>query len=580
MGVENNGYLDPTQTIVNFVIREKGGTFEDLQVHDPNQMLANWRKVRRNAQGTSLACAIAGGVGGFVGVFTMAIPLGVAGISIAILGGYLFKHHGDGAKATQVESDILDRCRTVLTLFLELQRRGADPNVLAGLYDRLIKAAIANRLDVGEPAALKAFFEREIEQSNVVAVLLGREQGLGIASTQLPAPQQQPQLANTPDTQPIGVNTRLGAVASTAVEVEDGPVDDWADDWIDSATVATTPQPGQDDGDTSHAQADQQYDWAKDLLHFPAVLIYGAQGSGKTSFTAWLLRERIKAGHTTEVWDVHRRHGQWNGLPVFGGGMDYEAVDARMDAFRRQVKEGYRKIATVPNYSPSWHTAVCEELTNFEGRCENSAPFFQESLSDFRKVKKCVIYCSHGRTLLSLGGSKGTAKMRDSGLIELELEAKIDPVTRELVSAQKGRLKLPNRAPIAVDIAAWMKGGFDFSDVVQAAKPAPAAAAAIASVPDAEEDAGEGVLDAKQNAKRVGKKVIEGLQSSGSEWVSLSPFLRDSFNNTEDRAIAKRLISRAIVAGQLEMEERENTNKSKSVFVRFKRKHSANNISN
>jgi len=454
MGIESNGYLDPTQTIINYVIREKGGTFEDLQLHDPNQMLANWRKVRRNAQGTSLACAIAGGLGGFVGVFTMAIPLGVAGITIAILGGYLFKHHGDGAKATQTESDILDRCRTVLTLFLELQRRGADPNVLAGLYDRLIKAAIANRLDVGEPAALKAFFEREIEQSNVVAVLLGKERSMGIASTS-----QQQLGITTQETQPIGVDTGMGAVESTAVAVEDRLIDDW----LDGSTVAINTQPGQDDGD----QEDRRYDWAKDMLHFPAVLIYGAQGSGKTSFTAWLLRERIKAGHTTEVWDVHRRHGQWQGLPVFGDGMDYETVDFRMGAFRRGVKDGYKRIATVPNYSPSWHTAVCEELTNFEGRCENSAAFFQESLSDFRKVRKCVIYCSHGRTLLSLGGSKGTAKMRDSGLIELELEARIDPVTRELVSAQKGRLKLPNHAPIAVDIAEWMNGNMDFSALVQ-----------------------------------------------------------------------------------------------------------------
>jgi len=287
MGIENNGYLDPTQTIINYVIREKGGTFEDLQLHDPNQMLANWRKVRRNAQGTSLACAIAGGLGGFVGVFTMAIPLGVAGISIAILGGYLFKHHGDGAKATQVESDILDRCRTVLTLFLELQRRGADPNVLAGLYDRLIKAAIANRLDVGEPAALKAFFEREVEQSNVVAVLLGKERSMGIASTPQP-----PQLANTPDTQPIGVNTRLGAVASTAVEVEDGPVD-WCDrSPVDAAPAALVDDPGDNWADSSPVATTAAHP-VKYLIgdRLRTSLIVSVSGGGKDILLSNALRQ-------------------------------------------------------------------------------------------------------------------------------------------------------------------------------------------------------------------------------------------------------------------------------------------------
>jgi hypothetical protein len=579
MGIENNGYLDPTQTIINYVIREKGGTFEDLQVHDPNQMLANWRKVRRSAQGTSLACAIAGGLGGFVGVFTMAIPLGVAGISIAILGGYLFKHHGDGAKATQTESDILDRCRTVLTLFLELQRRGADPNVLAGLYDRLIKAAIANRLDVGEPAALKAFFEREIEQSNVVAVLLGKEQGFGIASTQMPAPKQQQQQqlqlgSNTPETQPIGASTRLGAVASTAVAVEDRLIDDW----LDGSTVAINTQPGQDDGDTTDDQEDWRYDWAKDLLHFPAVLIYGAQGSGKTSFTAWLLRERIKAGHTAEVWDVHRRLGQWNGLIVHGDGMDYAAIDAQMGAFRQQVKADYRKGATTANYSPSPHTAVCEEFTNFARRCENSGEFFEESLSDFRKVNKCVIFVSHGRTLVKLGGSSGTAEMREEGLLELHLEAKIDPVTRKPVSARKGKLKLPGKAAISVDIAEWMQGAVDFSDIAEAASPAIPERAAEnrnnAPSPVEEEShsaSSELGLQANEVIKKIGSKVTEKIKAASGGWISIAALTRDLFNNSDDRTTAKELIDRAVINGTLESEERENLNKTTTVFVRVSR---------
>jgi len=377
-----------------------------------------------------------------------------------------------------------------------------------------------------------------------------------------------PESPNTPDTQAVGNDTRLGAIAATAAEVEDGPVDElWADDWATPLVSGDLPQPDPD-GD--------RYAWADDLIHFPAVLIYGPQGSGKSSFTSWLLRERIKAGHAVEVWDVHRKFGHWKGLAVHGSGLNYEAVDSRMGSFRRQVQARYLKEATVANPNHSWYTAVCEELTNFQEKCENVAPLFKQSLSDLRKIKMCVIYCSHGRTLGTLGGSKGTADMRDSGLIELELQAKINPVTRELVSAQKGKLKLPNRSPISVEIADWMRGSVDFSDLVQVANPVNEVAIASVPIVAEQEDAGEGVLDAKQNSKRVGDKVVQGLRSSGSEWVSLSPFLRDSFNNTEDRAIAKHLIGRAIVKGQLEMEERENTNKSKSVFVRVKRKLFAN----
>jgi hypothetical protein len=169
------------------------------------------------------------------------------------------------------------------------------------------------------------------------------------------------------------------------------------------------------------AQLEERFLWSKDLLNFPAVLIWGPQGSGKTSFAAWLLRERIRAGHTAEVWDVHREYGQWEGLPVFGDGMDYEAVDRRMLVFESHVKADYKERASNPKYSPKRHTIICEEFTNFARRCEHSAPFFEASLSDLRKVRKGVIFVSHDRTLTALGGSKGFSKARNNGLLELQL---------------------------------------------------------------------------------------------------------------------------------------------------------------
>lgn len=212
---------------------------------------------------------------------------------------------------------------------------------------------------------------------------------------------------------------------------------------------------------------DDRFAWTKDLLNFPAVLIWGPQGSGKTSFAAWLLHQRIQAGHTAEVWDVHREYGQWEGLSVFGDGMDYEAVDRRMLTFERQVKADYKERASNPKYNPKRHTIVCEEFTNFARRCENSAPFFEASLSDLRKVKKGVIFVSHDRTLAALGGSKGFSKARNNGLLELQLEAKIDPATGDPMPALKGKLKYPGKQAIEVEIAPWMKGEMNFTVSVQ-----------------------------------------------------------------------------------------------------------------
>jgi hypothetical protein len=213
-------------------------------------------------------------------------------------------------------------------------------------------------------------------------------------------------------------------------------------------------------------QPNDRFLWAKDLLNFPAVLIWGPQGSGKTSFAAWLLRERIKSGHTAEVWDVHREYGQWQGLPVFGDGMDYEAVDRRMLVFESRVKADYKERASNPKYNPKRHTIVCEEFTNFARRCEHSAPFFEASLSDLRKVRKGVIFVSHDRSLIALGGSKGFSKARNNGLLELQLEAKIDPATGDPMPALKGKLKYPGKGAVDVEIATWMNGEMNFTRVV------------------------------------------------------------------------------------------------------------------
>jgi len=262
--------------------------------------------------------------------------------------------------------------------------------------------------------------------------------------------------------------------------------------------------------------------------------------------------------------------------------MDYEAVDTRMGTFTRLVKERYRKISTVEGYKPSWKTAICEEFTNFDGQCQNSPSFFKQSLSDFRKVKLCVVYCGHGRTLSTLGGAKGVADMRDGGLIELELEAKIDPVTRELVSAQKGRLKLPNQAPITVKIADWMRGTSDFSDIVQVASPVDEVA--IAAVSDEEEaphhSVDESRLQSQEAIKRVRAKVAKKLKSLEGEWTPIGAVSTALFSTKEDRESAKKIIEASISKGILNSESRDSQNGTKVLFVRINPDRLANNKSN
>jgi hypothetical protein len=217
-------------------------------------------------------------------------------------------------------------------------------------------------------------------------------------------------------------------------------------------------------------QVPQEYQWFKDLLNYPAVLIHGAQGSGKTSLAAFLMRQKIIAGHQVEIYDPHKKYGQWEGLRVVGEGMDYEALDEELLKYAKGVKADYSRRAAETDYSPSKSSVLVEEFTNWADHCKQSGLFFKASLSDIRKIGYCVVYVSHGRTLGTLGGSKGVAATRDSSMLELELLAKVDPVSGEAVPVLKGLLKYPGKEPVEVAIATWMNGSMDFTSVVESAK--------------------------------------------------------------------------------------------------------------
>lgn len=205
--------------------------------------------------------------------------------------------------------------------------------------------------------------------------------------------------------------------------------------------------------------------WAKDLMGYPSILIHGAQGAGKTSAAAWLIRERIKTGHQIKMLDPHREHGQWDGLNCIGDGMDYEAINKELKAFTEEIEARYKARAKTPNYNPPKLTLVCDEFTQWAKKCSHSATFFEESLTNIRKINLHVLFISHARTLIGLGGSSGLAATRDAGLLELELEAQVDPVTGEASPKLLGWLKYPGVAMNErqrVAIASWMNGSMDF----------------------------------------------------------------------------------------------------------------------
>lgn len=182
------------------------------------------------------------------------------------------------------------------------------------------------------------------------------------------------------------------------------------------------------------------------LTNYPAVLIYGPQGSGKTFLAEEEIRERKSAGHRVTALDPHAGFYSWRDCEVIGAGMDYAAIDAELADFAAEVKRRYEQIRKEPNPKFTPWTFVCDEYTNWASRCKASGEFFQAALSDIRKAKMYILFVSHARTLAGLGEAKGMAATRDAALLEIELLGQIDPETADAVPKFEALVKLPGQS--------------------------------------------------------------------------------------------------------------------------------------
>jgi hypothetical protein len=179
------------------------------------------------------------------------------------------------------------------------------------------------------------------------------------------------------------------------------------------------------------------------LTNYPSVLIYGVPGSGKTTFAEQEVKRRLAADHRVIVCDPHAAYGAWQGCSVMGGGMNYAAIDAKLEWFAAEVRRRYKIIETHPNPTFQPLTLCCDEFTNWAGRCSAAGEFFQSALSDIRKAQMFGLIVSHTRTMAGLPNAAGMAKLRDEALLEVELLGQQCPKTGNALPRYEAVIKLP-----------------------------------------------------------------------------------------------------------------------------------------
>ena len=188
-----------------------------------------------------------------------------------------------------------------------------------------------------------------------------------------------------------------------------------------------------------------------ELTNYPSIIIYGPQGSGKTTLANAIAQHRTQQGHTVEVLDPHG--SPWP-FPVVGNGMNYEAIALKIVELLETLKSRYEAFGAGDRaFHP--YTLVCDEFTNWSQRLDSKLvlEFLRTCWTDIRKVEMMAIFISHANTLEGgLAGAKGLSVLRDNGCVQIELFAEIDPVSRRARPTGYGQLYRPGMAPVTVKI--------------------------------------------------------------------------------------------------------------------------------
>jgi hypothetical protein len=202
----------------------------------------------------------------------------------------------------------------------------------------------------------------------------------------------------------------------------------------------------------SFTDTGSEFDWIQRLISPSALLIFGGDGSGKTTFTLDVIRQRQDKGHRTIALDPHAHPGKWPGCEVIGGGLGFPEIKKTIANLQILIHQRYSKIQTGDvkpcGFQPI--TLVCEEMTDWVSSVDN-AELLILKMGDYRKVNLHLIMVAHGDTMSQIAAPQGSNEVIKNCLTKLRLFSKPGK-NGEPVPAFKGQFKPPLQNSVDVEI--------------------------------------------------------------------------------------------------------------------------------
>ena len=159
-----------------------------------------------------------------------------------------------------------------------------------------------------------------------------------------------------------------------------------------------------------------------ELIYPPITLVWGGQGSGKTTLANKTIYTAVERGYLVCVADPHYALGDWPGLPVYGKGANYKDCDLVMLAILELSNQRYQERVEKGTKEHEFQQllVVLEEFTDWSDECSNSAEFIKKACKDFRKVGIHVLMVAHNDTIAATGGAKGNKEAFNKSSMQIE----------------------------------------------------------------------------------------------------------------------------------------------------------------
>jgi hypothetical protein len=152
------------------------------------------------------------------------------------------------------------------------------------------------------------------------------------------------------------------------------------------------------------------------------LILYGPQGTGKTTLLCHLIEARMNAGAACVVIDPHGYNDKYPpGIQAAGFGRKYPEIDTVMTNILKEMDNRYNQYNGRNRFSKI--SVFVDEFTLLYKNCDTVKDFVEQGFTEFRKAEIKFVACVHSITAKFLNLKGGYDMMEGAVIVQLKKDS-------------------------------------------------------------------------------------------------------------------------------------------------------------